>query len=329
MIFDHTPLEYRLQEEVCMLNTFFKKLFKNNTSLAILAAITGVSLVDMSPMFVRLSEVGPTATAFFRFFFALPFVWGWMVFDGAKDALARAPRGFQEFFLLVLAGAFLAFDIAFWYRAMIHTSIINAVLLNNFCTVLVAIGGWYFYKDPMSWRLVLAIALALIGSTLLVGSNITLGLNTLKGDLFALASAFFYAGFMLVVKHLRGQFSTPTIMMWGGFSSLYVLAFMAYFMADNFFPQTPMGWGILIVLGVVIHTCGQGLMSYSMGHLTVTFASITTFAGPVVAGLIGWLMFNEHITLYQSLGMVIILAGIILSRRSGPNPIEKKQTGIK
>lgn len=303
-----------------MINKFFTKIFKSNVNLALFAAILGASIVNLSPIFVRLSEVGPTTTAFYRFFFALPLLWGWMVFDGATNSLSRVPRGFKEFSLLIAAGIFLALDITFWYMAMLHTTIVNAVLLNNFCTVLVAIGAWYFFKDPMSWKLILAIFLAMLGSGLLVGTKIELGLETLRGDIYGLISAVFFAGFLLIVKHLRSHFSTPTIMMWGGFSSLYVLAFVAYFMGETLIPQTTHGWMILIVLGVAVHVCGQGLMNYAMAHIPVTFSSITTFIGPVIAALLGFFYFKEELSLPQFAGMVIILAGIVLSRHAQQKP---------
>ena len=38
------------------------------------ALLVGASCIALSPIFVRLSEVGPTATAFWRVAFAVPFL---------------------------------------------------------------------------------------------------------------------------------------------------------------------------------------------------------------------------------------------------------------
>jgi hypothetical protein len=43
--------------------------------------IAGAIAVSFSGIFVRLSEVGPSATGFFRFLLALPFLWMWMRLD--------------------------------------------------------------------------------------------------------------------------------------------------------------------------------------------------------------------------------------------------------
>ncbi|MSP51739.1 MAG: EamA/RhaT family transporter, partial [Alphaproteobacteria bacterium] len=49
---------------------------------ALPALIVGAVGIAFSPIFVRLSEPGPTATAFHRAFLSLPLLWGWVwVFD--------------------------------------------------------------------------------------------------------------------------------------------------------------------------------------------------------------------------------------------------------
>lgn len=54
------------------------------------ALILGGIAVGLSPLFVRLSELGPVATAFHRVLWALPLLWLWMRVDEAR-AGKRAP----------------------------------------------------------------------------------------------------------------------------------------------------------------------------------------------------------------------------------------------
>ena len=46
--------------------------------LALPALVLGAIGIAFSPIFVRLSELGPTATGFHRVFLALPLLWGWL-----------------------------------------------------------------------------------------------------------------------------------------------------------------------------------------------------------------------------------------------------------
>src|ERR1700738_629245 len=54
--------------------------------LALPALLAGGIAIAFSPIFVRLSELGPIATGFHRLFLALPLLWLWMHWDGRHAA---------------------------------------------------------------------------------------------------------------------------------------------------------------------------------------------------------------------------------------------------
>ena len=58
--------------------------------LAILALFVGALAIAFSPIFVRLSELGPTATAFHRVALAIPVLWLALVLDFAAQEAASA-----------------------------------------------------------------------------------------------------------------------------------------------------------------------------------------------------------------------------------------------
>ena len=78
--------------------------------IAFLGVILGSAFIGASPIFVRLSAVDPFATGFFRFFFALPFLWTWMVIDTMATKEPRHPKMGKDYFLLSVAGVFFALD---------------------------------------------------------------------------------------------------------------------------------------------------------------------------------------------------------------------------
>jgi hypothetical protein len=57
---------------------------------ALLALFAGALAIGSSGIFVRLSETGPTATAFWRGAFALPFLALWAALERRADARPRA-----------------------------------------------------------------------------------------------------------------------------------------------------------------------------------------------------------------------------------------------
>jgi len=291
-------------------------LFNHSPSLAIIAALLGSSFIALSPIFVRFSEVGTTATAFYRFFFALPLIWTWMIFDNLKPELHRTPRTVREYILLIAAGVFLGADITFWHLAMIKTSIVNAVILNAITPVFVAFAAWIFFKERITLPLGVGIVLALGGSFILVSASGSAQESNFLGDFYALISAVFYAAFMICLKELRKSFSAPTIMFWVALVGMYFLAVTAHFMNEVVVPHSTEGWILLMALALVVHVFGGGLMSYSIGHLTATFSSLTILVGPFVAGLLGWIVFSEGMSWQQAIGGAVIVIGIVLSRQT-------------
>jgi hypothetical protein len=58
--------------------------YANGGVKAVLAAAGGATLLGLSPIFVRLSELGPQATNFWRFALALPILAVWATLSGAE-----------------------------------------------------------------------------------------------------------------------------------------------------------------------------------------------------------------------------------------------------
>lgn len=287
----------------------------NQGSLPIVIAVIGSMMIGLSPIFVRVSEVGPIATAFYRFFFALPFLWGWMITENSKTGmLTKHPSSLEHYVLLLVAGLLLALDIALWHWSLGYTTVANAGILNNLTSIFVVIVAWIVLKEEVDKLTIIGIVSAIIGSIILVGKNFTSGGTGFLGDVLALFSAVFYTGYIIIVKNLRRYFSTPTIMSWGALASLYFFSFLAYMSGDLLFPETAVGWYKLIGLAVIVHICGQGLLAYAIGHLPASFSGLILLIGPVTSVGFAWIMFDESMSKMQIFGATIVLVGIVIAR---------------
>ena len=103
---------------------------------ALPALLLGATCIALSPIFVRLSEAGPTATAFWRTALALPILWPLFFVQKASPAAASAGTSV----LLVAAGLAFAGDLAFWHAAIGLTSVANSTLLANLASIFVTDG---------------------------------------------------------------------------------------------------------------------------------------------------------------------------------------------
>ena len=292
--------------------------------LALAALFLGATAIGFAPIFVRWSEVGPSATAFYRLLFALPVLWLWRALEPRAPERARPPSTRRDFGLLAATGLFFTADLALWHWSLRLTTVANSTLLSNFAPIFVTIGARLFFQERIARRFIAGMFLALAGAMLLVGASVSQGTRPALGDALALATAVSYAGYMLLVKQLRRSFSTATIMAWSGLVACAGFGIIAWLSRETLAPVSPGGWVVLVALALISHVGGQTLITYAFGHLPASFTAISLLWQPVVAALVAWAVLDERLSALQGAGGVVVLAGIALAsgslhrgRRSG------------
>jgi len=288
---------------------------KRSGQMALGALFAGATAIACAPIFVRLSQVGPSATAFWRIALALPALWLWMMFERQRSGGPRRVFIGEDYRRLSLAGICFAGDLAVWHWSIHFTSVANATLLANFAPLFVALGGWLLFGLRVGRTFLLAMGVALLGTVLMVGASLHLSLGHLWGDALGLITAMFYAGYILTVKSLREQFSVATIMTWGGIVTSSILFPLALLSDERILPLTARGWGILLGLALISQVSGQGLIAYALAHLPAAFSSVGLLLEPVMATVFAWLILGETLAPWQALGGALVLGGIIGARQ--------------
>lgn len=281
--------------------------------LAFLALIGGATGIGFAPIFVRLSETGPTATAFYRLLFALPLLWLWAGLDRPTSTSFRQPSGWRDFLQLSLGGLFFTADLSIWHWSLQFTTVTNSTLLTNITPLFVTIGARILFGDRITMSFVVGMTLAIAGGGMLVGTSVDLGGKHLLGDVLSLVAAVFYAGYLLTVKHLRRSFSTPTIMAWSGLTSCVGFGIVAWLSGDVMWAATSRGWLVLVALALISHVGGQTLIAYGFGHLPASFSSVSLLWQPVVAAAVAWMVLGEQLRWLQGIGAIVVMAGIAVA----------------
>lgn len=192
-----------------------------------------------------------------------------------------------------------------------------AVLLNYTAPLFVAILARLVLREKLSPRKLVALGLSLFGLALVTG---VLPGGSLAGCslspralLTGLGSGFFYAVNLLTLRRVSGRYSPATVQVWGPLMGLPFLVFARFMWAQS----TP-------ALGPALHTAAGILLLMSAGpglvaFLLVTFglarveaapASILLTVEPLVAGLLGWTVLGEELSLTQGVGMLLVLGAI-------------------
>jgi drug/metabolite transporter (DMT)-like permease len=280
------------------------------------AVFLGAAGIGFAPIFVRLSETGPTATAFWRVAMALPILW-----------IRARPVASKPWLIIVASGFLFAADLTLWHWSLKLTSVTNSTLLSNLAPLFVTLAAHFIFKERITRTFLIGLFLGLGGMAVLVGKSFQFG--HLKGDLLAVLTAVFYAGYLLTVKQLRESMDPITVMAWSGLFSCPCFFLVAVLTGDTLIPASVQGWTILAALALMSHVGGQTLIAYALGRLPASFSSIALLLQPVVAALLAWPILGEPVTMRQVIGGIIILGGIALARlqlssRAADNSVEAK-----
>ena len=286
--------------------------------LAIAALILGALAIAFSPIFVRLTGTGPAAAGFWRLALALPALapLAWLNRGGA--GLRRPNR------LTLLAGLFFALDLGFWHYGVKFTTIANATILANLSPVAVTAAAWLLLGERPRKAFLAGLALAVAGVWAIAASRGSGGgLDPSLGDGLSIATAVWYAGYLLCVRKVRVGRTTSEVMLWSTAVGAPLMLAAALLLRERVIPTTLAGWGACLGLGLV-HVVGQGSIAWALGRLPAATASVVVLVQPVLTAVLAWLIFAEAMGPLQMLGGAAALAGVVVAQLAAartPDPV--------
>lgn len=289
---------------------------KRNAKLALLYLIIGAVAIGFAPILVRLSQVGPISTGFWRVVIAFPILTLLSMQQGSTLPNDREIPAFKDYLWVLFSGILFGGDLATWHLSIHFTSIANSTLLANLSPVIIALWGWLVLGKAPKKKLVIGLLLAIFGIVILIHPSLHMNQNTRIGNSLALITAFFYAGYLLVLNRARRKFTTFSSMALSTFASMLTLLLITYLSGEAFIPTTKTAWLVLIALALFAHIVGQGLIAYALPYLSVTFSSTALLIQPMVAAMAGWFFFSEYLGAMQIMGIFIALIGIFLAKQT-------------
>jgi drug/metabolite transporter (DMT)-like permease len=281
--------------------------------LSFTTLLFGGIAIGFAGILMRLSDVSPVASAFWRMALAAPVLWVWAWHVRAQDESMGRSIGFAP--VLLLAGFFFAGDMGIWHLSLHYTTVANASLLSNFAPIFIALWMWGYHRIRFARIFIVGMAVALIGAILLIGPNAAMSGDRLLGDGLGLITAVFYAGYQLAIKDARNQYSTARLMAWSTTITALLLLPFAVVMPGAFWPAHAAGWLPLLALALVAQIGGQTMIAYASAHLQASLSSVSLLIQPLTATIAAWVLFSEVIGPIQMVGGVLLLCGIYLSKR--------------
>jgi drug/metabolite transporter (DMT)-like permease len=273
------------------------------------ALVVGALAMAISPIFVRVADVGPFASAFWRVALALPLLWAWLKLS-EKEAPAARGIGRTD----VLAGVAFACDLFFWHLSIVTTSVANATFFATTAPVWVVAFGWLLLGERAAPRTLVGIALCVLGGSALVAQSFHLRPAGAIGDLYGLATGVFFGLYFLAVKAARRVHSAARVTFVATVITAALLLVVALALEPTILPHSLRGVAALLGMAWISHAGGQGLLSIALGRLPATFSSLVIFLEAIAAATFAFLLLGEPVSLAQGFGGLAILAGIYVAR---------------
>jgi drug/metabolite transporter (DMT)-like permease len=279
---------------------------KNKGSLWMLAAgllfgCMGVFVKLGAPYFTHIELV------FYRSFLGLLLVYGIM----RQQHVSFATQHWRSHLWRGLSGTV---ALALFFYCITVLPLATAVTLNYTAPLFLTLFTMIVYKDKFHLPMTVAIALGFCGVVLLL--HPTLERDQLLPGLLGLISGFLAGIAYLNVKQLGilGEPASRTVFY---FSLIATLGSGVWMLFDSVHAITLQGFAILSGLGCTAtlaqiamthaHRVGNTLVVSSLAYSTIVFAS-----------LFGMLLWKEVLPLSSWMGMVLIIAGGVLSLRLSP-----------
>ena len=275
--------------------------------LAFAALILSNIFLAMGPWMVRLSDVGPVAAGFWRLSFAIPLL---LLLAWRSGGIGFRP-GWTMGLLIALAGLFFAADLAAWHVGIGLTKLANATLFGNTSSLLFPIYGFIAARMLPRKLQAIALLLALTGAALLLGSSYELAPRYLEGDLFAILAGIFYTLYLIVIDRARQTLNPLPVLALATIAGALPLLLFAIALGEQVVPRD---WTPLILLSLGSQVIGQGLLVYSVGHLSPLVVGLGLLTQPAMTAVIGWLVYDERIGLADGIGALLICAALVLIR---------------
>jgi DME family drug/metabolite transporter len=271
------------------------------TLIAGAAAATAACLMGLLGVFVRPIAASAEVIALVRFGGGALFLVSFLALKGDLGSIGRPVSPYT-----VASGCSIAFSILFYVKAIKLTALASAAFLLYLGSLLaVGLAFVVLAERPSAIGAVLLVA-AVVGCTLIVGFDPVSGASRRLGNMFGLAAAVCYASFIVANRKIPCQVTLKTRacheLLLGTVALLPFVALSRETLAELY---ADFAW-------VLATAFVQGFLAITLAVFALEFLKayqygIISYLEPVVAAVVGALLYGEVIGLLQGLGVLLIL----------------------
>jgi drug/metabolite transporter (DMT)-like permease len=215
----------------------------------------------------------------------------------------------------VVAGIFLAGHFAAWLPSLFMTSIGASIALVAttpiWTTVIARLSGMRF-PAQVWWGLALAVG----GTALIAGVDVTISLEALAGDGLALLGAIFGGGYVLAGARARVRLSTSAYTVTAYTTCALLLAVAALVVGAPLAGFAAREWWLILGITVCAQILGHTVFNVVLSSVGPTVVSLATLLEVPGALLVALVLLHQLPPLLVLPGMSAVVAGVALVVRA-------------
>lgn len=267
-------------------------------------------MISFSAVFVKLADVSPTASGFYRVLFGALFLLLCTLLSKESVKLTRA-----QINIIVFCGLAFALDLFFWHESIQYIGPGLATLIGNFQVFLLAAAGIIFLGEKITPRFLLSIPLAICGLFLVIGMKwSTLADDYRLGIYYGLLTALCYTVFLLSLRKIQGGRSHTNffLLMCVSAASAFFLGLKMLHTGDSFIIPDNTTLLSLLGLGLFSQTIGWVLIATAMPKIRASLTGLILLLQPTLAFVWDVLFFNRPTDILNWIGVSLTLMAIYM-----------------
>jgi drug/metabolite transporter (DMT)-like permease len=217
---------------------------------------------------------------------------------------------------LAVAGC-MAVASASFIVALNHANVANVLFMQAVAPVLAALLAWIALRESVSRRTALAMGIALLGVTLMVGGAGSGGVVGV-GASFVMTLAF--AATIVITRHRRDVSMAPAICL------SQLLVFAAFAPLADAASVAARDLGLLVLLGVGQMGLGLAFLTVGARLIPAAEAALITLLEVVLGPLWVWMAYGEEPGAATLVGGAVVVGAVILQTMTPPTR-ERRLTG--
>ncbi len=276
-----------------------------NTPSASAKMIAAMAIFGTLAPFVRQTGLPSGELALYRALIAGAVIGLYLALRGERVAWRQLK---VELPLLAVSGAAMGVNWILLFQAYRYTTVSIATLSYYFAPVIVMIACPLLFRERMTRRQVACFALSTLGLVLVIGlGGPAAEQDHLRGILFGLGAAVFYAAVILMNKGLRQTAGLPRTVLQMLAAIVVLMPYVAC--TGGFHPELldGTGWVCLLIVGLVHTGLAYCLYFSALKDLQGQRTAILSYVDPLVAVAVSVLVLGEGIGPWQLLGGGLIL----------------------